>query len=466
MKLAKVTTVACLMLLFTTGCSVSSQSPEQLIEDPPRTNEENQVLYNGINKHLSKSSKLLLPKNARETGKVNKVDLNNDGINEIIAVIKKEDINEDKNKVGFLLLSEDSKDGKTVYIDRGENLVPGETAEYINFYDLDGDGTKEIILLSKDGDSTNLFIYKYENDSVSLAYTLESNWLDESRNITDIKIKIGYLDNDDVIDILLLQLNTKTNTMYTSIGNFKDSNLDIKDTVSFENVKNLGDLYITVGNIASSKKGIILDIPTFNENNKYTTYTTRMIFVENNKIEKVFKDDDHTLTKSYYIAPEDINKDKVLDIPIVIGSGNGQAYTSKNSANIIWYKWNEKLGEESNVVFNSQIYYNYQYNYKLLVPTNLKERLYVSQEYNSNGTSFKFSYYDKEKFESIGLFTISVLEKSIADDNSKISTHPGIILSESDDYTYYLEIDNEDNLKKLDIDTSALKLKEYFSLIY
>lgn len=453
MKVSRLAVLASLLVLFTTGCSIDSESPEQLIKDKPVYDEKKEELYNYIKQQLpSINSSLILPSNSSEVGKINEIDLDSDGVDEIIAFEKKEN----KNEVGFLIINENENG---TYTNKANLLQSGSSIEYANFYDLNSDGSKEIVLLIKENEKTNLHIYSYKEGEVKKIYTLNPTWLKDRDNLSDMKVEIGYMDNDNILDILLMHYNTKTNKAYASIANF-DETLEFKDYVEFENIKNLSDLYITIGYIAPGKKGIVLDMPTIKEKN----YMTQMLYMEDNKLKKVFSDYNKSIMKPYYIPVENIDKDKdnVIDIPIV--NGSGKIYTVKNSATVSWYKWNGKTEENSGLVFLSQIYYNYQYNYKLLIQTNLVNELFVKEDYLSDNPLFKFYYYDKDKNKQVNLFTISLTNQKIVDENKAMAPQNGIILSENDENIYTLYIDNEKEMKKLKLTPDAIK--EYFSLIY
>ena len=90
MKLFKLTTLIASLVLLS-GCSLNSESPEQLIKEKPVINEESLSLYEQIEKLLpAPNSSLLLPKNTSEVAKINKVDLDKDGDQEIVVFEKKE----------------------------------------------------------------------------------------------------------------------------------------------------------------------------------------------------------------------------------------------------------------------------------------------------------------------------------------------------------------------------------------
>lgn len=458
MKLFKLSTIIFLLVLFTTGCTSYTESPEELIE-MPIYDETKKEVYKNIEKLLLNSN-LLLPSNSKEVGKINEVDLNNDGINEIVAFEKKKTISEeDTNEVGFLVLQQELNDkNEIVYKNKAGILLSGDEIDYANFYDLDDDGIKEIVLSIKNGDTTNMHVFKFDENEIKNLYTLEPTWLPNAENISNIKVKLGYIDEGPELDILMIHLDSKTNTSYVSIANFNNNNLVIRDYVTIENVRDLDNLYINLGNIAKAKRGVILDIPTAKENK----YITQILYIENGNIHKAFKDDDKSIMKAYYIPIEDINNDKVIDIPIV--NGNGQVYTSKSSANVTWYNWNGKTDEQSGLVFTIQIYYNYNYNFEMLIPNSLVNKVTVQRESSTENTSYNFNYIDNKTLEQKTLFTISVAVKTIAEDSKNMVAKPGIILAETDEHNFVLHIKDVEELKKFDITTEALV--EYFSFIY
>ncbi len=462
MKLFKLLICVSLLVLLTTGCSINSESPEALIKDKPIYNENKKNLSNEINKLLPLNSSLTLPSNSSEVGKINEVDLNSDGIDELIAFEKKENLNDNPNQVGFIVLSK-NKD-KTSYTNEDDYIQTGDSIEYADFYDLNGDGHKEIVLLIKEGNKTNMHIYSFKKGEIKKIYTLNPTWIEDKEDLTDIKIKIDYIDEDEKLDILIINHNSKNNIAYASLVNFNER-IELIDSTEFSNVKSLSNLYITIGTISKEKiganiiekKGIILDIPIIQDNN----YITQIIYIQDGKIKKAFSDNEKNI-KPYYIPIEDIDNDNVIEIPIVKGSGN--TYTQKNSAEISWYKWNGKQDEKSGLVFISKIYYNYQYNYKMLIPNNLINNISIEQEYNGDDVLFKFYYYNTVNFKNKNLFTISVVSKNLVDDKKNALSTNNIILGETGEHSFILYQNDIKELKKLKINTDALR--EYFSLIY
>ena len=79
MKLFKLTALSTLLIITLSGCSLNSESPEQLIKEKPVYSEESLNLFRQIEKLLpSLNSSLLLPRNSSEVAKINEVDLDKD----------------------------------------------------------------------------------------------------------------------------------------------------------------------------------------------------------------------------------------------------------------------------------------------------------------------------------------------------------------------------------------------------
>ena len=133
MRIIRYSFILGVLILSLTGCTHSGKSPEQLINNNPIYSEENKALYDSINKMLPKSSSLLLPGNSQEVAMINRVDLNNDNIDEIVVFEKNKNLDKDENEVGFMILNEKTNgnyENKVKIIDNGESI------EYANFYEI------------------------------------------------------------------------------------------------------------------------------------------------------------------------------------------------------------------------------------------------------------------------------------------------------------------------------------------
>ena len=265
-KLIKLMLLAVVLLLTTTGCSTSTKSPEKLLTKP-NYDEEKALLNSGISKVLYQNVNLVFPENLKESGKINYVDLDEDGKNEIVAFQKKEKINSD-SKVGFLILREDKESYS--FLEDGVVLEKGDKIEYGGFYDLDGDGNKEIIMQYKDQDNiSRLKVYAFKDNKISLKYQLDEIFADGniipklnlSPNNTDSatssagdidnkKIKISYINDDNNMDMVVLGYNSSNRVLKISLVQFTSERAIVKDVKTIDDVNGISEAYITIGNIS------------------------------------------------------------------------------------------------------------------------------------------------------------------------------------------------------------------------
>jgi hypothetical protein len=446
--------LAILTLTISSGCT-SSRTPEQLI-NKPIDNKEQEELYENINQLLPPKASLILPSNSSEVGTINKVDLNNDGIKEVIAFEKKEDVYTENNEIGFMILNEEKQSYKLVdtISEKGTRL------EYANFYDLNNDGTKEIILIWSIADTINtkMSIYNFDKDKIENIYNLNHDWLPEEVKNYPMKIKIGHLDNDDIVDIVLFNYNGTTYDMYASLCNF-DTKLNLVNHIKLKSNYDISDSYITLGNISSEKKGIMMDIPLTQD-----SYYTQILYKREDKLEKAFDDYYPATYKSYYISNQDVNNNGILDIPVVTEKNN---YRIKSSSTVTWYEWNNKNDENNeDLRFTSQIYYNYNYNVEFKIPSPLVNKLRVEEEYKGNNVYFKFYYSDPHLSQQKNIFTIGYLDKNTLDDTQKVPSmgDTSFHIAETDTKVFMGVIDKSNIPKSIKITQKIIK--DSFKLIY
>ena len=474
-KLIKLMLLAVVLLITTTGCSTSTKSPEKLLTKP-NYDEEKALLNSGISKVLYQNVNLIFPENLKESGKINYVDLDEDGKNEIVAFQKKEKINSD-SKVGFLILREDKESYS--FLEDGVVLEKGDKIEYGGFYDLDGDGNKEIIMQYKDPDNiSRLKVYAFKDNKISLKYQLDEIFADGniipkldlnpndnddipvlSGDIDSKKIKISYVNDDNNMDMIVLGYNSSNRVLKISLVQFTSNEAIVKDVKTIDDVNGISEAYITIGNISKYEKGIILDIPI----GKDGAVGTEVMYVKDDKFVTVASCKDEKMKKAYYVPVGDMNKDNIIDIPSI--RPNRSSFIDKAYAYITYYQWNGSL-DENNMEIIGQSYYNYQYNFRFSVPKEMYNTLYTEQKYEGEKIQLEFKATNIKTGTLETVFTVVVKPKSGTIDDKKGLTNSKDIVQilENEDYSYDIIINNRKILEYYGVEES--KLKESFSNTY
>ncbi len=460
MKLLKLVGILSLTMILCTGCSnLGKNTPENLLDEMPIYNETRKEISSEVKRVLG-SSTLLLPSNSTDVGNINEIDLNNDYKKETIFFQMKEDvINEDNSKVGFTILDDKNENYDETYIEVGEKI------KYANFYDLDNDNNKEIILLVEHNDSTTLTICRYEDNQIKVLTSKEKNNIFGSDNTFKAKILIDDMNDDGILELIVYNYSYQIKNMNIYMMNLKDDMLSILDIETFENVRSFENLNVVIGNISSKQKALFLSIPYSDR----TDYTTNIVYLnEDNKMEKAFNKGYENISNIYYIPFEDINNDGITNIPIVdTNSINNYTLNTnlvKSNATITWQKYNLKKDKEADFLFVNQIYYNYQYNFKFLIPNNLVGKIYINEDTESSNNHlkvFKFRYGNNNELED--LFTLNLCQKNIAADNKQSSQKSTENVLESDKYVFSITNLNDKNINKFGLNLDVIS--DYFSKI-
>ena len=473
-KLIKLMLLAVVILMTTTGCSTSTKSPEKLLTKP-NYDEEKALLNSGISKVLYQNVNLIFPENLKESGKINYVDLDEDGKNEIVAFQKKEKINAD-SKVGFLILREDKESYS--FLEDGVVLEKGDKIEFGGFYDLDGDGSKEIIMQYKDqNDVSRLKVYSFKDNKVSEIYRLDDiftegnvifksasnlNNTSDSSSIGEIdskKIKISYIDDDNNIDMIVLGYNSSNRKLKVSLVQFTSENAVVKDVKTIDDINGISEAYITIGNISKNEKGILLDLPI----GKDGFVGTEVMYIKNGKFVNVASCKDEQMKKAYYVPVGDINKDNIIDIPSI--SANSSSFIDKSYAYITYYQWSGS-SDNNFMHIKGQSYYNYQYNFRFDLPKSMYNSLYTEQKYEGEKIQIEFKATNIRTGTLETAFTVVIKPKngSIDDKQSLGNTKDAVRILDNEDYSYDLIINSKRILK--DYSVKEDELKKNFSNVY
>ncbi|MFI3209520.1 MAG: hypothetical protein R3Y64_00475 [Peptostreptococcaceae bacterium] len=436
-------------MLLLAGCS--SQSPEQLINKKPIYNEENYILFNKIKGVIpSIEQTATLPENSSEVSKINKIDVDNNLKDEIVVFEKIQTILDDseeetKDEIVVSLLCEDSSG----YMQKVSTVV--EEANYIkyaNFYDLNNDNIKEMVLVLRSKDKVNMYIYEIKDGNFNKIHSLNLSHLGIDRDLQDIRVEIIDIDENNLLDMIILSQNKSNSKINLTLIEY-DKDFMVKDTILVPQIKTLNGVYMKVGKISSDRKGIIIDYPTLES----SSYNTDILLFEDKKIVNLFDENYSILIKHHYIESVDINDDGVLDFPVVDDENDTSSFK------VDWYRYNNSI-EFADMMFLNQIYYNYNYSFKFIIQNNLVNKIEITEDHGSDFALIKFHFV--ENFRYSELFSINISNKTNIDDvDSKTKTN--IIIGENQNYTFTLLINNNEKFEELNL--SIDEIRKNFSYI-
>lgn len=433
--------------MLLSGCKMESfKSPEKLLEKPI-TNEENNILYNEIRKQTPLDTSFILPKNATEVGRINRVDLDKDGREEVVAFKKRTNETQGLNNIYMYIFQ---YDGESIIPD-SERIVriSGNNIKYANFIDLDNNGKKEIILQVSNRGFENLYIYKMDkNNFVKLAeyntskYSIRLNFFDYDKNgkYECLALLQDQLDYEAILSELVI----------------KDGKIHFIENQRSKNVDNLDKMEIINGRVSKDIRGTVLVYPGLNG-----SIISQIIVYDEGKFVRALEDKNEKIKNPFAVRPVDINGDGIIDLPKMEFKYINN--TQKESNVLSWYTWNGKLPDKSRLDLEEQIFYCYDYNFKINIPKSLRNKFVIDQKFEDDGGQFDlYAKVDEDTKEHLYRMVVRPRDAEEVDSKEKNGV-PSEILYENEEYTYVCTGKDLKNLKKFKLNPD--KIKKSFSLI-
>lgn len=417
----------------------SLKSPEKLIVKPV-SNESNLQIYNSIRRLTPLDTNFTMPQNFKEVSKINRVDLDSDGIEDIVAFKKKNNENQGTSNIYMYIFNMQS--GQILEDDESIVRIPGETIKYANFIDLDNDGKKEIILHINSLGYENIYVYSYEDGNIKKK---------AEYNSSETSIKLNFFDynNDGHMECLALIQSQKNYEVSICGMRLENNNIQFDKYDTSYTVESLDKVEILNGRLSNKYLGSVITYQSLRGSS-----VNQLIIYRNSRFEKVIKNESNIAINPYNLRAEDMNGDGILDLPkIEEGLTN-----SNNKDNIIisWYDWNGKLEEKKEVLTRiGQNFYSFTYNFKQVIPDTLRDKIYIKVENKDNKDEYSIYYInDKSKVE---LLTYTVIPKASANyeniDKEDVKTR---VLFETEDYVCVLKKSNETMLKKYGVNLNRI----------
>lgn len=424
----------------------SLKSPEKLIVKPV-SNESNLQIYNSIRRLTPLDTSFTMPQNFKEVSKINRVDLDSNGIEDIVAFKKKNNENQGTSNIYIYIFNMQS--GQISEDDESIVRIPGETIKYANFIDLDNDGKKEIILHINSLGYENIYVYSYEDGNIKKK---------AEYNSSETSIKLNYFDydNDGQMECLALIQSQKNYEVSICGMRLENNNIQFDKYDTSYTVESLDKVEILNGRLSNKYLGSVITYQSLRGSS-----VNQLVIYRNSRFEKVIKNESNIAINPYNLRAEDINGDGILDLPkIEEGLTNS---STKDNIIISWYDWNGKLEEKKEVLTRiGQNFYSFTYNFKQVIPDILRDKIYIKVENKDNKDEYSIYYInDKSKVE---LLTYTVIPKASANyenvDKEDVKTR---ILFETEDYVCILKKSNETMLKKYGV--SLNRISKTFVLI-
>lgn len=317
------TLIAAVLLFALGGCDMVSFDVSELMSPPKPTGEKAEI-QKLIDKEAGTDYTLKYPQNGSFRSAITTMDFDSDSVDEAIAFY----LPAGEGQTIHLLIM-DQIDNKWKVI--GNHTSKSTMVDRLLFTDLDGDGTREIVV----GYSTyntlvnDLAVYLVNSDNTSTEILSETKYSDFlSGNFTNSAkeelLLLSLYSTDRPASAVLVALNDTKNSLYTVSETAIDA-----DVTSFAKLQ--------TGNVFENQYGAVLDGITsagaYNTQilyyDKQLSSLTRMYFTEDTPTNQA--------ARNYAVLSEDIDNDGVIEIPNTFKMNIDSAQTDAVPAPLIYW---------------------------------------------------------------------------------------------------------------------------------
>jgi len=341
-----------LVALVNTGCIGLNSSVQGLLK-PPKLPVQLEEIKQVVSSRYETELKYINPIKGEHTNSTQFVDLDNDGVDEVLIFHKMERASA---PLRVMLLYQ------TEYGWQMNETIEGIGFDIsrIEYSDLNADGKMEILVGWQGGNTTKKGLSIYSYDSGILEQSFETSYTE---------FAVGDMSGNGQLELLIIELDR---TEGVSNATIYDSNFSYLDETQMEGFIN-GYYNDVVGYAAENQLGYFLDASS----GAHSAFTDLLVY-KNDELQNVFYDSkwrrvDKTY-KAYPAKTDDVDKDGIIEIPLLRApfgyEGSSMAETEWITT---WYKWDGKTG----LIFNSESYANGRLGFRYHFPFKWKQNMTV-----------------------------------------------------------------------------------------
>ena len=339
-------------LTFASGCNISDFGTENLLRPPTSMGDEAEIEQ--LISDTAKNNYILkYPKSGNYRSAITMTDLNGDGTDEAVAFYRK---GNDTAIIHMLVIFFDNDKWKL----SSDNVIETTDIDSIDFADIDGNGSLEI-LSGYTTYSTNvnrLECYAYSQGKTSN--------IKSGQNYSSFYC--GDFDSDGIDEVITLLLYTTENEAGASMLDYSESKKSLYSKASVPMDPNIVKYKnVTVASFDSNIQGVVVDGSLANDelNTQVIYYSTELSLLRN----PLFSEKKKNITqRSCSVIASDIDKDDLIEIPVVTKLPHSKNESDKNIADKI--EWNSFSAVNETTTAKIYMIANYNNGYSIKMPEN------------------------------------------------------------------------------------------------
>ena len=404
--------VTFLYMVMISGCSsIEIKSPTELIKKPKlEVNQEK--IRQVIEQVLPEKTKLLSVNQDDQMGAINFADIDGDGEDEAIVFYKSL---EKEYLLGLTIL----KHTEQGWVKLDEKSEVASDIDFIDFSDITGDGTSDLIVGFAGDDEFDKYLVVYSIQAGEIARVFEKKYE---------KIIVTDFENRGTNDLIITQVERNVEAKI-QLYRGKKGEVELTDELIFEDYVNQFDS-MKLTNIGKAK-GFVVDY-------KYGNYTSvsTVIKVENGKLKDLLADEYSNeyyskKYKTYYIESTDIDENGVVEIGNYVIDYYDPNDTAKTLLVEEWYQ----CTEDGKLERIKQSYSDEKYNFRFIFPNRWMDKVHIERN-RAKGVE-----------DSIGIVLLNEKTKKYeplyAIDIYKVSEWDELKLNNQEKTEHYMDVIND-----------------------
>ncbi len=417
--------LAAVLVFSLSGCKTSFTMNTTELMRPPKATGGNAQIQELIDRHAGANYTLKYPQNGSNRTAITTVDLDSDEKEEAIAFYLPAG---ETQTIHLLIMKE--IDGEWTVL--GDHPSSSTMVDRLLFADLDGDGTKEIIV--------GYGSYNSLINTMSL-YLLEGSMsveLASSYTYTDIKIANFTSQGKDEIMLLSLYTTEKSaNAALITLNHTRNNLYTIAEAPMDDSVVAYSQLL--TGNVFEGQLGLVIDgLVSDSKNPNSNYYKTQILYFDEAsqslvRINFTKEEPTNQALRSYAFMSKDIDSDGVVEIPNTFKLPLSEGMVDVSPAPIVYWCEYNPMGD---MIIKEETIASLSYNFYFFVPEKWDNNFTAYANYTTGEVTI--CEWDEKKGIGQELLTLKMFEPSVWNDGASSKGYTQLAVSDS--YVYGFKI--------------------------
>jgi len=436
--------------LMAQGCMFDVQNAD--IMRPPKLTTEFEEVKTLLDEFYGSGLKLMNPSSGVLRAAIQFIDLNNDQQEEAVAFFK--DQNEQNALKVAILQKNSSGDGWRIL----PTIVGiGYDVDQVGFPDLDGDGTKEIVVGWLGGSMLSKGMSVYKSNPLTTEADQGLQQFEEIFREVYTNFHIADLDMDGTDELVTFLLSRPDNMAEASLYTLDQDGVKKQDEVSLANDANRYERMIS-GLVEDGRYGIVLDASLSGG----ASFSEVLVERDGKLIRRFGTSGASNKSPTYrfdFRLTEDVDRDGWVEIPTLISPVGYDRVAKRDVPWItLWNHWDS----EGNMVPVFRTYDDQSLGFRIMLPQSWDNTVTLTR----NDQGIAFAEVQEDGIERVKILEVLVIKRSDAEQvDAQMKSLGYFELSRTMDHFYYGKTFPHDTLTMNEFGMTEQQLTDAFAVL-